>query len=197
MNWLENLLILIGISLDVYAAMEIEGAMIPQVKKKALGIACGVVTIWQCVFFFGGYFFSYELLHLHYLKNGPKIGSVLAVIIFGLLGIRLMTKAIRQGNFDEKRRDIQIRKYIRIIATSSIYTLFTGAACGLVGSNEIYMLLVIVITTVGVVIGGVYTGYHFGYGSKSRLYVIGGIMLFIAGGLLFLRDVLGMFNPVG
>ncbi|SCW55454.1 Putative Mn2+ efflux pump MntP [Lachnospiraceae bacterium C10] len=194
MNWLENLLILIGISLDVYAAMEIEGAMIPHIKKRALGIACGVVTLWQCVFFFVGYFLSYELLHLHYLKDGPKTGSVLAVIIFALLGIRLMVKAFRQENFDEKRREIQIRKYIRIIATGSIYTFFTGAACGMVGSNEFYMLLVIVLSTVGVVIGGVYTGYRFGYGSKSRLYVIGGIMLFVAGGLLLFRDVLGMIT---
>ena len=194
MNWLENLLILIGISLDVYAAMEIEGAMIPHIKKRALGIACGVVTLWQCVFFFVGYFLSYELLHLHYLKDGPKTGSVLAVIIFALLGIRLMVKAFRQENFDEKRREIQIRKYIRIIATGSIYTFFTGAACGMVGSNEFYMLLVIVLSTVGVVIGGVYTGYRFGYGSKSRLYVIGGIMLFVAGGLFSFRDVLGMIT---
>jgi putative Mn2+ efflux pump MntP len=194
MNWLENLLILIGISLDVYAAMEIEGAMIPHIKKRSLGIACGVVTLWQCVFFFVGYFLSYELLHLHYLKDGPKTGSVLAVIIFALLGIRLMVKAFRQENFDEKRREIQIRKYIRIIATGSIYTFFTGAACGMVGSNEFYMLLVIVLSTVGVVIGGVYTGYRFGYGSKSRLYVIGGIMLFVAGGLLLFRDVLGMIT---
>lgn len=194
MNWLENLLILIGISLDVYAAMEIEGAMIPHIKKRALGIACGVVTLWQCVFFFVGYFLSYELLHLHYLKDGPKTGSVLAVIIFVLLGIRLMVKAFRQENFDEKRREIQIRKYIRIIATGSIYTFFTGAACGMVGSNEFYMLLVIILSTVGVVIGGVYTGYRFGYGSKSRLYVIGGIMLFVAGGLLLFRDVLGMIT---
>ncbi|MCR4867885.1 MAG: manganese efflux pump [Lachnospiraceae bacterium] len=194
MNWLENLLILIGISLDVYAAMEIEGAMIPHIKKRALGIACGVVTLWQCVFFFVGYFLSYELLHLHYLKDGPKTGSVLAVIIFALLGIRLMVKAFRQENFDEKRREIQIRKYIRIIATGSIYTFFTGAACGMVGSNEFYMLLVIILSTVGVVIGGVYTGYRFGYGSKSRLYVIGGIMLFVAGGLLLFRDVLGMIT---
>jgi putative Mn2+ efflux pump MntP len=168
--------------------------MIPHIKKRALGIACGVVTLWQCVFFFVGYFLSYELLHLHYLKDGPKTGSVLAVIIFALLGIRLMVKAFRQENFDEKRREIQIRKYIRIIATGSIYTFFTGAACGMVGSNEFYMLLVIVLSTVGVVIGGVYTGYRFGYGSKSRLYVIGGIMLFVAGGLLLFRDVLGMIT---
>lgn len=33
MNWIENILIIAGISLDIFAAMEIEGAMLADVKR--------------------------------------------------------------------------------------------------------------------------------------------------------------------
>ena len=51
MNWIENVLIIGGISLDIFAAMEIEGAMLAEVKKKSLAIACALVTILQLGFF--------------------------------------------------------------------------------------------------------------------------------------------------
>ena len=44
MNWLENLLVIAGILLDVFAAMEIQGAMIPNIKRKTVIVACGVVA---------------------------------------------------------------------------------------------------------------------------------------------------------
>ena len=44
MSWLENMLIMAGILLDVFAAMEIQGAMLANIKKKTLVIACIVVA---------------------------------------------------------------------------------------------------------------------------------------------------------
>ena len=45
MNLLENILIVAGISLDIFAAMEIEGAMLAVVKRKTLIIACALVAL--------------------------------------------------------------------------------------------------------------------------------------------------------
>ena len=50
MNWIENILIIGGISLDVFAAMEIEGSLLAEVKKKSLFMACFLVTILQLGF---------------------------------------------------------------------------------------------------------------------------------------------------
>ena len=61
MSWIENILIIAGISLDIFAAMEIEGAMLADVKRKSLMIASTIVTVLQLIFFFGGYFVCYEL----------------------------------------------------------------------------------------------------------------------------------------
>ena len=55
MSWIENLLIIAGIGLDVFAAFEIQGAMLASVKKKSLVIACSVVALLELIFYFGGY----------------------------------------------------------------------------------------------------------------------------------------------
>ena len=47
MSWIENILIIAGISLDIFAAMEIEGAMLADVKRKSLMIASTIVTVLQ------------------------------------------------------------------------------------------------------------------------------------------------------
>ena len=36
MNWIENVLIIAGVSLDIFAAMECQGALVAKVDKKQL-----------------------------------------------------------------------------------------------------------------------------------------------------------------
>ena len=51
MSTFESILIIIGISLDIFAAMEIHGAMLADVKKKTLAIASVVTVGLQLLFF--------------------------------------------------------------------------------------------------------------------------------------------------
>ena len=109
MSWIENILIIAGISLDIFAAMEIEGAMLADVKRKSLMIASTIVTVLQLIFFFGGYFVCYELEKHQIIQNAEEIGYIVATVVFALLGIRLIVKAIKREFVQEKRRDdIQI-----------------------------------------------------------------------------------------
>ena len=93
MSWIENILIIAGISLDIFAAMEIEGAMLADVKRKSLMIASTIVTVLQLIFFFGGYFVCYELEKHQIIQNAEEIGYIVATVVFALLGIRLIVKA--------------------------------------------------------------------------------------------------------
>ncbi len=181
MNWYDNLLIIAGISLDIFAAMEIEGAMLAEVRKKQLAIACTLVTLLQVGFFSGGYFICYYLEQAGVIQDVEWVGYVLATVVFGLLGLRLMVKAVKREFIHEKRREITVRGYIRIIAITTMYTLFAGCVCGLIGSNIIIMLVMIIVSSILVVIAGLYTGYHFGFASKTVAYVIGAILLWVAG----------------
>ncbi len=193
MSWIENILIIAGISLDIFAAMEIEGAMLVDVKRKPLIIACSLVAVLQLLFFFGGYFVCYQIGAYDLVENAQTVGYIVAVVVFALLGVRLIAKAIKREFVHEKRREeIQVKDYIKIIAVTSLYTLVAGCICGFVGTSVVMMTMVILVCSVLVVTGGLYTGYHFGFESKTGAYVIGAILLWIAGGEILLRSVLHM-----
>ncbi len=191
MSLIENILIIAGISLDIFAAMEIEGAMLADIKKKSLIIACSIVTLLQIIFFFGGYAACYALEKYGIIENGVEVGYGAAAIVFALLGIRLIVKAIKREFVQEKRRDnIRVRDYIKIIAVTSFYTLCAGCACGFVGTSVIMMAVVILVCSILVVVAGLYTGYHFGFESKTGAYIAGALLLWVAGGEIMLHNVM-------
>ena len=45
MNWMENLLIVAGVSLDIFAAMECQGSLVAKINKKNLTVICGIVAL--------------------------------------------------------------------------------------------------------------------------------------------------------
>ncbi len=192
MNWIEGILIIGGISLDIYAAMELEGAMLAQVKRKTLVIVSSLVILLQMIFFFGGYFVCYELAKYNVIPNAEEIGYIIAIVILVLLGLRLIVKAIRREFIHEKRRDGHIRviDYVKIIAQTSFYMIFAGCACGFVNTSVIMMAIIIIIASILVVVGGFYTGYHFGIATRTGTYAIGAVLLWVAGADILVNDVM-------
>ena len=47
MNWIENVLIIAGVSLDIFAAMECQGALVAKVDKKQLSVICALIAVWR------------------------------------------------------------------------------------------------------------------------------------------------------
>ena len=187
MNWLGNLLIIVGISFDVYAAMEVRGAMLAKIKPKILILTGLLFTLIQSIFFFGGYFITYEMVMHNEVKNADSLGCELAAVIFFVLAARLFHKALKHEEIEEKCEEMSIKMYVRIILAGAMYTLIAGLACGLIGTNHqlpqyiIMMLLFIICTTIVVVSAGIYTGYRFGFSSTPKFYIVGTVLLGIAG----------------
>ncbi len=190
MNTLENILIIAGISLDVFASMEIQGAMLQKVNKKTLLVVSAIVSLLQLMFFFGGYAAGYGIDRAGVWRNASWVGYILDTIIFALLGSRLIVKGIRREFVDETRSVITVKQYAKIIAVTTVYTLFAGCAYGLVGTHVIIMLALIVLFSFIVVISGLYAGYHFGFEGKTVVYVVGGIILWVAGAEILITNVL-------
>lgn len=190
MNTLENILIIAGISLDVFASMEIQGAMLQKVNKKTLLVVSAIVSLLQLMFFFGGYAAGYGIDRAGVWRNASWVGYILDTIIFALLGARLIVKGIRREFVDETRSVITVKQYAKIIAVTTVYTLFAGCAYGLVGTHVIIMLALIVLFSFIVVISGLYAGYHFGFEGKDVVYVVGGIILWVAGAEILITNVL-------
>ena len=189
MNTLICILIIIGISLDVLGTMEIEGAMLGEIKKKDMALTSLVVVGLQLLFFFGGYIACYMMVKYAIFTYGDATASIIAVVIFVLLGIRLLVKGIRKVFIEERRQEFSLAKYMRMILTLSVYTLAAGCACGFIGASMLLMLITIVICSTAVTIGGIFIGYHYGFGSKSTGYYVGTVLLWIAGVHVFVTSL--------
>lgn len=82
---------------------------------------------------------------------------------------------------EHREENLGFKRFWRMAAVTSIYTLLTGIAFGFLGTNLTVILIMIVCLTIAVVIMGTYTGYHFGFEHKTKAYIGGTILLWIAG----------------
>ena len=167
MNWMENLLIVAGVSLDIFAAMECQGSLVAKINKKNLTVICGIVALAQLITLYLGHFLSSLFCHYRSVPDEKLLGQIISMVIFVILGIRLMVKAIR--------------RFVRMACISGIYTLLTGIAFGFLETNVLMILIMIVVCTVAFVIGGIYTGYRVGYEAKTKVYIVGALLLGVAG----------------
>lgn len=184
MNWIENLLILAGISLDIFAAMECQGSLVAKIDKVHLSIICILIAMWQMAALFIGNYISVLLYSYsgHIANDGKFMGFVLATAIFFGLGVRLIVKAIRNERVYEKREEnLGFKRFLRMAAITSVYTLLTGVAFGFLQTKLLRILIMIVCCTIVVVVAGMYTGYRLGFVHKTKAYIGGAVLLWIAG----------------
>lgn len=182
MNWMENLLIVAGVSLDIFAAMECQGSLVAKINKKNLTVICGIVALAQLITLYLGHFLSSLFCRYRSVPDEKLLGQIISMVIFMILGIRLMVKAIRNEHVEEHlEHHLGIRRFVRMACISGIYTLLTGIAFGLLETNVLMILIMIVVCTVAFVIGGIYTGYRVGYEAKTKVYIVGALLLWVAG----------------
>lgn len=182
MNWMENLLIIAGVSLDIFAAMECQGSLVAKINKKNLTVICGIVALAQLITLYLGHFLSSLFCYYRSVPDEKLLGQIISMVIFMILGIRLMVKAIRNEHVEEHlEHHLGIRRFVRMACISGIYTLLTGIAFGFLETNVLMILIMIVVCTVAFVIGGIYTGYRVGYEAKTKVYIVGALLLWVAG----------------
>lgn len=191
MNWIEDLLIIAGISLDIFAAMECQGSLVAKIDKKQLTVICGLVAVWQLAALALGNYLSVLLYRNNATHDEGFVGLVIAAVIYFVLGVRLIIKAVRNEHIHEHREDsLGLERFLRMAAGTSIYTLIAGIAFGFLKTDLKLMLATIVLFTVAVVVTGMYTGYHFGFVHKTKAYIGGAVLLWIAGVDVIVRHIM-------
>ena len=65
-----------------------------------------------------------------------------------------------------------------------------GIAFGFLQTNLFVVLVMVVLVTVLCIVAGVYTGYHFGFEQKNKVYILGTLCLWGAGGEVLIRYIL-------
>ncbi len=191
MGWFENLLIVAGISLDLFANMECQGSLVAKVNKKHLTLICLIVGAWQLAALFVGYFFANLLLTKQHIANDFLVGELIAVIIFLGLGCRLIVKGIKNERIQEHlEMKLGYKRFIRMASLTSIYTVLAGIAFAFFGTDMLMILIMIVSFSIVFVISGMYVGYHYGFEAKGKAYFAGTFLLWAAGIDLIVRLVI-------
>lgn len=195
MNWMESVLIIGGISLDIFAAMECQGSVVAKIERKGLLSVCLLASAWQAAALCAGGFLAAVLVGRNRVAgNEAFIGNGIAMVIFAGLGAHLAAKAIHNEGIAERREEGFNRKRIlQAMAGTGVYTLLAGLAFGLVGTNVAISLALVVCITVVMVIAGAYTGYHLGMEQRWKAYGAGAVFLWMIGVDILLRAVLGVW----
>lgn len=183
MSLIEIVLITIGVSLDTFAAVECQGAVVARLEKKQLALAVTLTAIWQTIALLIGDFLV-TLLNRYDVKLSDEafIGRILAILILFGMGLRMFVKAWRNEGIVEKREDrLNLKKTFLPIARGTIFTILTGIVFGFLEADLRAVLAMIICVTIAIVIIGLYTGYRFGFEQKSKAYIIGGALLIAAG----------------
>lgn len=179
MNWLETILVTLGISLDIFATMVCKGAQLSKIEKKPMVLLCVLFAVWQTAALYIG---SAAGAFLRMREVSPESGNteIIAVAIFGVLGILMIRKAWKKEAIIERRDDgYAWKSLIARLALISTWTLVVGVALGFLGTGTVILLTVISAATVIVVIAGLYVGYQMGYEQKTKAYAIGGVLLLV------------------
>lgn len=183
MNMLEQIIVVLGISLEIFGAMECQGSLVAKIDKKQLLIFCSVLTIGQTVALGIGNILSRFLSRYGTQEKDNFLGQVISAAILLFLGIRLLHKAWRNEGIVERREErFEVKRFLSIYVQSILFTFLAGFALGFLGSGIAVILVVSFILTVLVTVIGMYTGYHLGFEHKMKAYVSGGLLL-IAGGV--------------
>ena len=104
MSWIEIVLITIGMSLDTFAAVECQGALVAKLEKKRLSMAVTVIALWQTIALLIGSFLVTLLNQYDTQLSGEAfIGRILAILILFGMGLRMFVKAWRNERIVEKR----------------------------------------------------------------------------------------------
>ena len=183
MSWIEIVLITIGMSLDTFAAVECQGALVAKLEKKRLSMAVTVIALWQTIALLIGSFLVTLLNQYDTQLSGEAfIGRILAILILFGMGLRMFVKAWRNERIVEKREDgLDIKKTFFSIAKGTIFTILTGIAFAFLEADIKAVLIMIICVTIAMVIIGLYTGYRLGFEQKTKAYIGGGALLIAAG----------------
>lgn len=183
MSWIEIVLITIGMSLDTFAAVECQGALVAKLEKKRLSMAVTVIALWQTIALLIGSFLVTLLNQYDTQLSGEAfIGRILAILILFGMGLRMFVKAWRNERIVEKREDgLDIKKTFFSIEKGTIFTILTGIAFAFLEADIKAVLIMIICVTIAMVIIGLYTGYRLGFEQKSKAYIGGGALLIAAG----------------
>lgn len=188
MSILENTLIVIGLSMNIFLIGQYEGSMVRKIEWKAVFMICLIVGIFETFAMLGGYqltripFFS-----LSESQDLRDFCYFVAAILFLLIAAYMIYKALRHMPVQERLRKIGFKRIVLEVVMVAVFTFMAGIGWGFIGHNIIMATGIIAFATVLAAVFGIWTGYKQGCSGRYGIYVTGGAMLAFVGAEILVR----------
>lgn len=180
MSLIEILIISVGLSLDVYAVVVCQGAVLLRIERTKLMKMCLIFCSWQVAAVVVGHWIGLMPFITAAAVNMQKIWQLISVIIFMALGVYMLYKAWKNEGILERRSEIDYKQVCIAACFTSVDALFAGMGFGFLKAKMLLVIFSVLTVTAFFVILGLYTGYRLGYEQKTKAYGLGGILLMIS-----------------
>ncbi len=188
MSILENTLIVIGLSMNIFLIGQYEGAMIRKIEWRAVFVICLIVGIFETCAMLGGY----QLTKISFFSASESddlryFCYFVAAILFLLIASYMIYKALRHTPVQERLHEIGYKRILLEVVLVAVFTFMAGIGWGFIGHNIIMATCVIAGATVIAAILGIWAGYRDGCRGRYGIYCTGGIMLAFVGAEILVR----------
>ena len=180
----QTIVIVIGLSLDVFAYCLYKGAMISEVRKGEITKVVSIFTGFQVGMMVVGTLVTQIPAFKEKYLHANRLWTFLAAITFFALGIVMLVKSAkkRHRKIEEKKQDSFNYHVILFWAfLTSIDALIAGVGFGFMGLKLLGTLVIMAIFTAACSVAGFASGYWLGCGPMNKFVAIGGCMVLVGG----------------
>lgn len=181
MRYWEILVFCLGISLDVFGAAVCQGAVLGELRRRRIAAYCLIFCAAQVAAMELGRLLGMLPRFASYYTVAQGLWHILGALIFFVLGVCLIVKAVRKKTVFEHRSEITYKKVVGTAVLTSLDSLLAGVSSRFLDAYWLSCLATLFGVTALCALGGVSVGYHFGYPQKNTAYWIGGALFLVTG----------------
>lgn len=166
----------VGLALDDFILMMGKGATLKDLTAEKTISYAGIFGFVNLMMALTGYLFSSLFENMWMIK----VNATLCALIFLLLGLLFVHKAVTRKNIEE-RLDLSFnrKQCAKIAAITNITTLFYGVGNGLMNTSLLLLMLCAFATCFVAVLSALRIGYSYGYRFARGIQGVGGALLLL------------------
>lgn len=166
----------VGLALDDFILMMGKGATLKDLTAEKTVSYAGIFGFVNLMMALTGYLFSSLFENMLMIK----LNATLCALIFLLLGLLFVHKAVTRKNIEEKLDlSFNSRQCIRIALITNLTTFFFGVGNGLMNTSLLLLVICAFVTCFMAVLFALRIGYSYGYRYARGIQGVGGALLLL------------------
>lgn len=184
----EIILVIAGLSINVYLIAQKDGAMIRQIQVRKLLMLCVLFFAFESLSMMGGYGLTkIRFFTVSQSEDLRKFCYFCAVVLFLIIAAYMLWRSFTDREIDEHLAEINIVKTVLQALMVAVFAFICGIGWGFIGHNIYQATGVLAAATVIAVLAGITVGYHEGCKYRKITFAVGGAMLLFAAVEILIR----------